>query len=136
MKVFVYGTLMQGGSNHHVMETARGIFVGRGVTKEATYDMTSLSAFPGMLDWGAYSIIGEVYEVEDIGPLDRLEGHPSFYERKEIPILITGGEIRSGLLDEAHFNCWTYFIPHMKDGEMCPINDHGIISVATKEWRI
>lgn len=136
--VFTYGTLMAGGSNHHVMETAEGVFIGRGVTRDSSYDMTSLSAFPGMLDWGSYSIIGEVYEVSNITPIDRLEGHPSFYERKQIPILVPGVWVRKR--DKKRLNreiiCWAYFIPHMKDGELCPINNHNIIDITTKEWRL
>lgn len=100
MFVFVYGTLKRGFPNHRVMEHAVGEFIGEGVTTAPTFDMTSLGAFPALLPEGKFRIIGEVYDVEDISPLDHLEGYPHFYDRKIVPISCCG----------LQYGCWTYFM--------------------------
>lgn len=78
---FCYGTLKSGHYNHVVMERAGGKLVGEASIKGAT--MYSLGGFPGIvLDGCDNTIYGEVFEVQDFAPLDRLEGYPSFYDRK------------------------------------------------------
>ena len=81
--VFVYGTLKHGFYNHRVMLKANGRFVGAHIT-EPEYTMVSLRAYPAVLDQGDTSIHGEVYEVDSLLYLDRLEGYPGFYDRKII----------------------------------------------------
>lgn len=93
MKVFVYGTLKQGFSNHHWMLEAGGKLI-----CEASlfgFEMYSLGAFPAAVP-GIGRIEGEVYEVEDISILDTLEGYPHFYNR-------TLAETQEGL-------AWVYFL--------------------------
>jgi len=78
--VFTYGSLKKGHGNHRVMEMAGGEFMGEATMTGAT--MYSLGAFPGLiLDDNTSPIHGEVYRIQDIAPLDRLEGFPSFYNR-------------------------------------------------------
>ena len=81
--VFVYGTLKQGFSNHHVMKRANGRFVGTHNT-DPWYTMIKMGTFPGVVVGGETSIKGEVFEVDSLVPLDRLEGYPSFYNRRLI----------------------------------------------------
>lgn len=85
VRVFVYGTLLFGESNHRLL--AGAAFVGRARTEPA-FDLVSLGAYPAMLDGGRTAIVGEVYEVdrETLNDLDRLEGHPRFYQRRLIDL--------------------------------------------------
>ena len=102
--VFVYGSLLSGGSgtkegafgNHRVIANAK--FLGEHVT-DASYHFLNLGAFPGVVEKGETAIKGEVYEVTDdiFASLDRLEGYPSFYGRKQI--------------DTAYGKAWIYLLP-------------------------
>ncbi|TNF24106.1 MAG: gamma-glutamylcyclotransferase [Deltaproteobacteria bacterium] len=55
-----------------------------------------------MVPGGATAVIGEVYEVgpRTLAALDRLEGHPGFYERRPIR-LEDGEEVQAYLLSAA-----------------------------------
>lgn len=79
--VFVYGTLKKGFSNHHFLKDQE--YLGKAEIKGT---MISLRHFPGVCLVGNDDILGEVYEINDetLKRLDHLEGHPSFYKRKEI----------------------------------------------------
>jgi len=46
----------------------------------------NLGSFPGLLEGGGTGVLGEVYEVDDttLAAIDRLEGHPRFYERVQL----------------------------------------------------
>jgi gamma-glutamylaminecyclotransferase len=81
--VFVYGSLLRGESNHRVLGGAR--LVARAITAPR-YTLIDLGAFPAILDHGTTSIRGEVYrcDAETLVRLDRLEGHPRFYERRDV----------------------------------------------------
>ena len=92
-KVFVYGTLLRGYWNHDRCLT------GQTFLKEATtapeYTMLHLGGFPGIVEGGKTTIIGEVYEVSEdclLNKLDRLEGYrpsnpeKSMYIRKTITL--------------------------------------------------
>jgi gamma-glutamylcyclotransferase (GGCT)/AIG2-like uncharacterized protein YtfP len=81
MLVGVYGSLKKGFYNHCVMVDAGATFVEH---REITgYRLYSLGAFPALLE-GEGRVHLEVYEVENIEPLDILEGHPTFYKREMI----------------------------------------------------
>ena len=85
-QVFVYGTLKQGGGNHR--------FIAGKYTKcrpaAAHGVLFDLGAFPAAWFEGDGFLYGEVFEFEDVSAvlpaLDRLEGHPTFYKRKRIPL--------------------------------------------------
>lgn len=79
--VFVYGTLKSEFGNHHVMQRAGGTFV-KSITIGPGYTMYHLGGFPAVVEVGNGFITGDVYEVEDLDPLDILEGVPVFYYRK------------------------------------------------------
>ncbi len=57
---------------------------------EASFELYSLGACPAMVEGDKTSIPGEVYEIDaaTLGRLDRLEGHPSFYERCVMRLLL------------------------------------------------
>jgi len=85
VRVFVYGTLRRGEANHHLLETRD--FVGM-AQSEACFTLVDLGAFPAMVPGGGTAVVGEVYEVGPVtlAALDRLEGHPRFYQRHTIQL--------------------------------------------------
>jgi gamma-glutamylcyclotransferase (GGCT)/AIG2-like uncharacterized protein YtfP len=95
-RVFVYGTLRAGEPNHYLLDDHA--LLGR-VRTEPAFELVSLGAFPAMIEGGATSVVGEVYEVDPftLAALDRLEGHPRFYQRRTIR-LEDGNEVFTYLL--------------------------------------
>lgn len=87
-RVFVYGTLLAGESNHGLLATARLLTAARTLP---TFSLHDLGSFPGLVAGGAHAILGEVYEVDaaTLVALDHLEDHPRFYLRT--PIVLDGG---------------------------------------------
>ncbi len=84
-RVFVYGTLLAGEANHHLLEGAR--LAGAARTRPV-FALANLGYFPALVDGGASSISGEVYEVDaaTLARLDVLEGHPRFYRRRRVAL--------------------------------------------------
>ena len=88
MKVFVYGTLRKTSWNEGWMETAGGEFLCYAKTKDPKIMIAQgipyLYDFNEMPDGTStnYQPIGEIYEVNNIAPLDRLESNGHHYERK------------------------------------------------------
>ena len=82
-RVFVYGTLLAGERNHRYLKTAR--FVAEASTTPE-FRLHDLGSFPGLVRGGEQVVSGEVYEVDEptLAALDRLEGHPDFYQRTSI----------------------------------------------------
>ncbi len=87
-RVFVYGTLLAGEPNHHLLARARLLCP---TETQPGFELRHLGGFPGLVRGGAQAVVGEVYEVDDatLAALDRLEGHPTFYRRTSIAV---GGE--------------------------------------------
>lgn len=100
--VFVYGTLLRGESNHHLLAGAH--FLGEDATAPG-FELRDFGAFPAMLAAGTGTVAGEVYVVDDatLTVLDRLEDHPSFYRRTPIT-LASGADAEAYLLEarQAH----------------------------------
>ena len=97
--IFVYGTLRNGHSNHHLLKEAYCHGIGG---TEASYAMYLISGYPYVTSSEArYPIIGELYAVDDdtLQTLDRMEGHPRYYERRETAVMVSG----------AHHVAWMYF---------------------------
>src|SRR5262249_46638083 len=84
-RVLVYGSLLRGEGNHHVLARARFV---RAATTSAAFELYDLGYFPGLVAGGVTAVKGEVYDVdpETLERLDRLEGHPSFYRRRPIAL--------------------------------------------------
>lgn len=84
-RVFVYGTLLSGESNHRLLCGARLIGPAR---THPHFTLHDYGPFPALARGGRHAIEGEVYEVDALmlAALDRLEGHPRFYERTSIAL--------------------------------------------------
>jgi gamma-glutamylaminecyclotransferase len=97
--IFTYGTLMRGEVNHALLATAR--FVAEAQT-EPCFELFDLGHFPAMSAGGQMVVRGEIYAVDDqtLVRLDRLEGHPEFYQRTPIR-LADGREVQTYLMGDA-----------------------------------
>lgn len=97
--VVCYGSLKRGFGNHRLLENSEL------VNEEVffTGKMASLGGFPCVTQHGNTNIKGEMYSVDDetLARLDRLEGHPTFYERKRLHT--TGGEAWVYLIDQPSY---------------------------------
>jgi len=97
--VFTYGTLRKGEVNHHLLAQARFVTEAR---TEPCFDLFDLGPFPAMSTGGETAVFGEIYAVDEatLARLDRLEGHPSFYQRTQIR-LEGGQEVETFLMGRA-----------------------------------
>jgi gamma-glutamylaminecyclotransferase len=79
--VFVYGTLLRGDVNHHLISGAEYLGPHRTAPCFALY---LLGAYPGAVRGGMNAIVGEVYSVDRacLRRLDRLEDYPRLYDRR------------------------------------------------------
>lgn len=95
-RVLVYGTLLSGEPNHGLLADAA--FVGLARTEPA-FELVSLGPFPAIVPGGRTVVVGEVYAVDPptLDSLDRLEGHPTFYQRRKLR-LQNGDEVLAYLL--------------------------------------
>lgn len=110
--VFVYGTLRQGGSNHHLLRNAQLMGLARTTEFYALYR----DVIPYVVQGREISpILGEVYQVdqETFEQLDLLEGHPDWYVRERKVVRLESGE---------ELGAWIYFFPQPK-GELVPSGD-------------
>ena len=100
--VFVYGSLRKGFWNYEsYLKNSK--FIGKGRTKEK-YAMYA-DIIPYVVENEKIShIVGEVYEVDEetLKRIDCLEGHPDYYRRKKVPIILDSGE---------EVEAWIYFYP-------------------------
>jgi gamma-glutamylaminecyclotransferase len=93
-RVFVYGSLLSGLHNHRLLAGATPL--GRAETGPADFLLLDLGGVPGAIGVApeaGHRIRGEVYDVD--GPtldrLDALEGHPRFYRRERVALLMAAG---------------------------------------------
>jgi len=103
MLVFVYGTLMKGEANNRLLKTSERM----GTEIVSGFTMVSLGAYPACIsdETSTTSVLGEVWKIdtETFQRLDRLEGYPHFYDRKEV--------------DTFAGKAWIYFMPKEKRNE-------------------
>ena len=116
--VFVYGTLQKDFGNHRVMQMAKGHFLGAAVTVDKYPLLVSGLPYLHNHKGVGKSVYGEVYHVEDIKPLDGLEGHPHFYKREVIEIALATYRLP----------CWTYFINNTRENPSDFTDDEMFIS--------
>lgn len=125
LKIFSYGTLMSGMTRNFIMKE-----VGGKKTKEASLDGYRLYAnidHPTMREEEGYSVVGELWEFASatrepvIDYLDRIEGYPDYYTRKEIKIdgeevliyimtdMAFDAQVRMGTLEPVDSGDWKGF---------------------------
>lgn len=98
--VAVYGTLKKGNGNyyHYLSEST---FVGHGKTKDK-YPLI-IDGLPYLIkDKGfGHNVNVDVFRVGDgvLSRLDMLEGHPNWYKREKVDIVVSGKT----------YSCWVYF---------------------------
>ena len=82
-KLFVYGTLMAGESNHWWLKGAE--FLGSDELEDA--QLFNLGAYP-MLLHGDGMVVGELYQIslQTVQLLDQLEGHPDYFQRNWVTL--------------------------------------------------
>lgn len=87
-RLFVYGTLKQGERLHGTLHSSPYSGTGR----LQGYIMLHLGHFPGIVrapaDAEGWTVYGEIYDVDDhtLAVIDGIEGHPTYYERKEVTL--------------------------------------------------
>lgn len=94
-RIFVYGTLKRRYGNHGVL--GNSVFLGEGVTVDQSFTMFD-GGFPFVSDGfpGDHNgtIVGELYETNDkriLDNLDRLEGVPYLYVKREVDVTLLDG---------------------------------------------
>jgi gamma-glutamylcyclotransferase (GGCT)/AIG2-like uncharacterized protein YtfP len=95
----VYGTLLSGGPNHHLLAGSQSAGP---VRTSASFELVDLGEYPALVPGGGTAVCGELYFVTDEVKtvLDDLEGHPDFYKRTTIT-LEDGWEAEAYLLDRS-----------------------------------
>lgn len=83
--LFVYGTLMVGEENHHVLDGAPRLGAAR--TRRG-YDLVDQGAWPGLVAGGSQSVWGELVAVVPtaLAALDAFEDCPEVYQRRRITL--------------------------------------------------
>ena len=121
----MYGTLKYGYGNHRVMEKAGGSFISKCVTIDK-FKMTDVG-FPYIaFSQDGFPVLGELYLVNDLKPLDSLEGYPNHYSRRRISVKDEYGKIH---------NAYVYYVGKSKlhGNPVEPINDEKFGTVLC--WR-
>lgn len=94
VKIAVYGTLRSGyGNNLHCLKRSES----HGIGYVSGIKMYSAGGFPicAKTDDTGSTVVVEVFDVvpHDLALCDRLEGHPTWYERKDVSVLMENGEL-------------------------------------------
>lgn len=94
-RIFVYGTLKKGYGNHGVL--GRSKYINEALTNSREFTMFD-GGFPyvsdSFTDKNTGSILGELYEVDNeqtLANLDRLEGVPTLYIKREVDVTTLDG---------------------------------------------
>jgi gamma-glutamylcyclotransferase (GGCT)/AIG2-like uncharacterized protein YtfP len=116
-RVFVYGTLMLGHSNHRVLVELAAFRIGE-ARSVAARTLVDLGPYPALLptdatrDAGAAGVTGEIFEVDEsaLEVLDVFEGCPDLYRRERIALEHAGTAIEA----------WTYVLAR-------PVPGHAVV---------
>ncbi len=100
--LFVYGTLRRGGKAHEVLLSAGATFIcmARTINK---YELTTINGFPAAIPSSqGKQIVGELYEVQNLAPIDEYEDAPTTYIR-----VLTDVEC---LDTKSRYRAWIYIL--------------------------
>lgn len=146
-RIFVYGTLLRGGPNHHLLSSSTFVCAARTVAElymlsnettsppHETYKypyLVSVQLVPSLI---ANQAVGEVYEIDDptLSRLDELEGVE--YERRRVEVT----RVDAGDDGCASLECETYVLAHAPTMERIAksLNDptNGFKIVPNCDWR-
>jgi len=108
-KVFVYGTLKSGFCNNWILKDYMGTYA---VAKNI--DIHTGPNFPFAVR-GTGTAIGEMYKIDKgtLKVIDKLEGHPQWYNRKLIEIKLANGQIVKAWI---YLNEEAYAYPKIQNG--------------------
>jgi len=123
----VYGTLRNRYANHEfyikdALEDGRAKFIGKGKTLDK-YTMYCAGIPFVIEDEPTSNIVVEVYEIRDedvMRRIDMLEGHPEWYRRKLVPVVLDNGEV---------IDAWMYFYV---SGDL---RDSGLVKVVSGDYK-
>ena len=100
--LFVYGTLRRGREAHEVLLSAGATFIcmARTINK---YRLTTINGFPAAIpDNQGEQIVGELYEVQNLTPIDEYEDVPIVYIRVLTDVECLGTRSR--------YKAWMYIL--------------------------
>lgn len=129
-RIFVYGTLKKGFGNHRVL--GNSVFIGEAITVDDSFTMFD-GGFPYVsdrfTDGNQGRIVGELYETDRqtiLDALDRLEGVPHLYVKREIDVTTMDGSTYIAQMYVASEGTNDYL------GKKVPMNPHGVHKLL--EW--
>lgn len=98
-RLFVYGTLLTGEHNHHLMG---GLSPVGTATTEPVYSLLDMGGYPAVVEGGQTAIVGELYDVdaETLSRLDILEDVPELYLR--VTATVAGDSVELYVLRPEH----------------------------------
>ena len=121
--IAVYGTLKKGYSNYHTY-LHNSKYIGKGTTQDK-YPMI-IEGLPYVIDkkGKGKNINVDVFKVSkgSLRNIDSLEGHPQWYRRKEIEVVMKSGSI---------LKCWIYFNPKTYNEGM---KTYATYTQGTRQW--
>ncbi len=105
IKFFTYGTFRQNECRHYILQSFKPEFI-KQIETVAKYTLINLGSFPGIIEGGNNAIVGELYDITDdiMAVFDMIEGHPSFFCRKEIE-LVDGTNAAAYVFQHSIENC-------------------------------
>lgn len=91
-EVFVYGTLMRGHGNNHLLKETNGYSYN--LARLNGYALYEVASFPGIVAEEGEAVKGELYHIDDqiLKALDQLEGEGSLYIRKKVMVETDNGD--------------------------------------------
>ena len=108
MRLFLYGTLMKGHSNHHLLQEVGAKFIGKAYVKDKDLYFVYPNSFPAIVD-GKNIVFGEVWDIPHrkmetsrglilpIKLFDALEGYDprrskgNMYVRRRVKVVFSNG---------------------------------------------
>jgi gamma-glutamylcyclotransferase (GGCT)/AIG2-like uncharacterized protein YtfP len=121
--LFVYGTLLRGEKNHHLLSRAE--FLGPARTAPE-FSLVEMGGYPALARGGTTTVHGELYVVDDSlrDELDAFEGHPSLYCRR--PIKLDDGTTAEAYIVERT----TFDLPVIASGSFRAWSKRAVIAFA------